>query len=349
MGIKGKKVLLVRLSALGDVVFNIPLANLLKDAGATVHWLVSEKGYDIVNNNSCVDKTILAPVEKWKKSGNIIKNFFEYIKIIKAIRQEQYDIVIDTQLILKSFIWTFFSNGKRRIVSKSAREFSIFGGNEVIEPLFRDYKLHAVYNYYKFARYLGLDTAKLKVTLPESSEETIKRVDSLLYFTSTKRLNLVIAPATTWKNKHWKVENWVELVKRIDPQKFNIIFAGTKNDKELIDKIRGDKGFNIAGKTNLLELIELFRRTDILISLDSGSTHLAWASLKPKIISIFTSTPKERYQPLGIQHISLSGHLLCQPCHKKKCPLKTDKCTKFPDVEEVYDALLEIQRSFEKQ
>ena len=59
-----KKLLLVRLSALGDVVFNIPLANILKKNGFIVHWLTSEKGFDIVNNNPCVDKTILAPVEK---------------------------------------------------------------------------------------------------------------------------------------------------------------------------------------------------------------------------------------------------------------------------------------------
>ena len=127
-----KKLLLIRLSALGDVVFNIPLANILKKNGYTVHWLTSEKGFDIVNNNPCVDKTILAPVEKWKKEKNFIKNFLEYLKIIKDIRKENYDIVIDTQLILKSFIWTKFSGGKRRIVAKSAREGAIFGGNEVI-------------------------------------------------------------------------------------------------------------------------------------------------------------------------------------------------------------------------
>ena len=118
MQLKGKKILLIRLSALGDVVFNIPLANLIKKSGARLDWLVSEKGYDVVYNNPCVDNVILVPYEKWKKSGNIFKNFLEYLEIIKKIRKEKYDIVIDTQLILKSFIWTKFSNGKRRIVAK---------------------------------------------------------------------------------------------------------------------------------------------------------------------------------------------------------------------------------------
>lgn len=345
MEIKGKKILLIRLSALGDVVFNIPLANLIKDNGAKLHWLVSEKGYEVVNNNPCVDKVILAPVEKWKKEKNKIKNFLEYIKIIKEIRKENYDIVLDTQCILKSFIWTKFSGGKRRIVTKSAREGAIFGGNEVIEPLFTDFKLHAVYNYYKFAKYLGLDTTKVNVTLPERKKEAVLKIDALLEKTDKNKLNLMIAPATTWNNKHWDKENWKQLISEIDETKYNLIFLGTKSDINLINEIRNNKGMNLAGETNLSELIEVLSRADILISLDSGATHLGWAVKKPKIISIFCSTPKERYSPLGISHICLSGNLKCQPCHRKKCPMKNDRCTKLPAVEEVKDALFEIERN----
>ena len=345
-----KKLLLIRLSALGDVVFNIPLANILKKNGFTVHWLTSEKGFDIVNNNPCVDKTILAPVEKWKKEKNFIKNFLEYLKIIKDIRKENYDIVIDTQLILKSFIWTKFSNGKRRIVAKSAREGAIFGGNEVIEPLFNDFKLHAVYNYFKFAKYLGLDTSEIKMTLPPTKKEAIEKVDRLLSETDKNKLNLILAPATTWENKHWNKDYWKKLIELIDYEKFNLIFIGTNKDKNLISYIGGDNFINLAGKTNLGELIEVLKRGDILISLDSGSTHLGWATGKPKIISIFTATPKERYAPIGINHIALGGNLPCQPCHKKKCPLsdskKINNCTNFPKADEVLDALNELERSF---
>ncbi len=345
MGIKGKKILLIRLSALGDVVFNIPLANIIKNEGATLHWLVSEKGYDIVKNNPCTDKTILAPIEKWKKEKNKLKNFFEYIKIIKEIRSEKYDIVIDTQLILKSLIWTIFSGGKRRIVSSSAREGAIIGGNEVIEPLFNDFKLHAVYNYFKFAKYLDLDTSKVKFTLPDFGAETINYASCLLKNTDKNKINLGIAPATTWENKHWSKDNWSKLIKDIDKTKYNLIFLGTQKDKDLISYIGGDNYINLAGKTSLCELVEVLKKLDILISLDSGTTHLAFATNKPSIISIFTSTPKERYSPLGIRHISLSGNLKCQPCHKKKCPNKNNRCTNFPPEQEVLDALYEIERN----
>ena len=80
--LKDKKILLIRLSALGDVVFNIPLANLLKKNGAKLYWLTSEKGYDIVKNNPCVDEVILAPIEKWKKEKNKFKKKLVKINVI---------------------------------------------------------------------------------------------------------------------------------------------------------------------------------------------------------------------------------------------------------------------------
>ena len=73
--VEKKKVLLIKLSSLGDVVFNIPLANALKDAGYEVTWLVSERGIQVVEDNPCVDKVILAPVQKWRKRGFFIPNF----------------------------------------------------------------------------------------------------------------------------------------------------------------------------------------------------------------------------------------------------------------------------------
>lgn len=64
-----KKLLLIKLSSLGDVIFNVPLANALKDAGYEITWLVSEKGIQIVENNPCVDKAILVPMKQWKNVG----------------------------------------------------------------------------------------------------------------------------------------------------------------------------------------------------------------------------------------------------------------------------------------
>ena len=80
--VKKTKILIVRLSSLGDVLHNIPLANQLKSAGYEEDWLVSEKGFDLIKDNPCVDEAILAPVVNWKKRGCSIISFFEYLKIL---------------------------------------------------------------------------------------------------------------------------------------------------------------------------------------------------------------------------------------------------------------------------
>lgn len=332
---KLKKILLIKLSSLGDVIFNIPLAHILKNNEYKVTWLVSEKGFSIVQNNPCVDEAVLLPVEKWKKSKNIFKNLQECVEILHRLRKENFDICLDTQMRLKSLFWTRFCGAKRRIISKSAKEFSVLGGNEYI-PEFTH--LHAVEKYLEYASYLGLDTSDIKFSLPKSSEEVVKSVDNLLYGSDHSKPIIMIAPATTWKGKHWSRALWKKLVERFD-NRYNIIFTGTKNDIELINYIRDEKHINLAGKTNLNELIELLRRAYLVISLDSGTTHLARATEKPKILSIFCCTPMDFYAPLGAKNKYLSvQNSVCKPCHHKKCSDRSHPyiCTTSPDVESVW-------------
>ena len=336
-----KKVLIIRLSALGDVIFNLPLANILQSNNYEVHWITSEKGFDIINNNPLVDKAILAPVEKWKKQ-NFFKNIIEFIKIIRFLRSQKYNVAIDTQMLLKSALWTAFCGAKRRIVSKSAREFAHLAGNEIIEKLSYDYNTHATKRYLKFSEHLGLSSDEIIAKLPASSEKAIEKINELTKDLDKTKPLMGLAPATTWSTKHWDKDNWKILVKKLEKD-YTLVFTGTKKDEELINYISENRHLSLAGKTNLLELAEFFRRCDLVISLDSGSTHLAWACEKPKIISIFCSTPKGFYAPIGKEnkYIALSGTLSCQPCHKKHCAIAEleNGCTKLPKIEEVLDAV----------
>ena len=344
---KKQKVLLIKLSSLGDVIFNVPLANALKDAGYEVTWLTSEKGIQIVQNNPCVDKAILAPLVKWKKRGPCKENFDEYLEILKQIRAEKFDIAIDSQMMLKSLYWMLFSGAKRRIISKEAREFAILGGNEWIDDISYAPDSPIVLNYLKYAEYLGIKPEQIKVTLPPRTEEQIKKIDDLLSGLDRSKPLIVIAPATTWKNKHWNKDNWKTVVDNLK-DRCNIVFTGGPNDSELIEYINQGRYLNLAGKTDIIELMELFSRANLVMAPDSGSAHLAWATGKTAVITIFTCTPKEVLAPLGDgkKYIALGGKgLVCQPCFKRKCKLhkNIDACTNFPnpgDVLEVVQNLL---------
>lgn len=338
---KKQKLLLIKLSSLGDVIFNVPLANALKDAGYEVTWLVSEKGIQVVQNNPCVDKAILVPIQKWKKRGMCLENFKEYLTILKQLRAEKFDIAIDSQMMLKSLYWMLFCGAKRRIISKEAREMAILGGNEWIDDISYAPDSPIVLNYLKYAQYLGIDInpGSIKVSLPERSSEQIKKIDELLSGLDASKPLVVIAPATTWANKHWQKDNWREVVKYIG-DKCNIVFTGGPNDNELIEYCNIDgKHLNLAGRTDIMELMELFSRAKLVMAPDSGSAHLAWASANPAVITIFTCTPKDVLAPYGNKnkYVALGGRgLACQPCFKRKCRCADkDACTYSPAPEQV--------------
>ena len=334
-----KKILLIKLSALGDVIFNIPLANILKKNGYEDHWLTTEKGIEIIKNNPCSDKTFFLPLYTFRKTFNP-KYLFEIIKVIFMIRKEKYDIAFDCQRRLKSLPFMLLSGAKRRIISDHSREFAYLGANEIVPITNRLFDGHMVGLNIKYAEYLGLDINNIQFTLPEQSQKTKEKV--LKFINNLKKPIVIIAPATTWSTKCWNIENWKKVISSIK-DKCTIIFTGTEKDKELISQIGGDEYVNLAGKTNVQDLMELFKHTNIVITPDSGTAHVAWASGKPAIIEIFCCTNPKIFGCFGDaeKYYTVSGSVPCQPCNKRHCKNKEmpNCCTKYPNPDEVIKIL----------
>lgn len=349
-----KKILIIRLTSLGDVIFTIPLACALKasDEDVKIGWVVAEKGLDVIKDNPCVDKTHFVPLNEWKKRPFSLKTLKEFFKIIKEIRAEKYDIALDCQQMFKNLFLFWFCGAKRRITFKDAREFSVLGANEFIKPKanFRDYNYHIVERNLDFARHLGIAPQNICFSLPETAELSKSKINDLLKHLDKSRPSVIISPATTWQNKHWSERNWANLIDGIS-EKCNIIFTGTPTDEQLIERIL-DKThnnltyLNLVGKTNLDELRELFSRANIVISPDSGSTHLAWAASNPAVVTIFTCTPSKRFGPYGNdqKYFSIAANIACHPCFKRKCKLSKNqnKCQNFPDAEEIINIVNEL-------
>ena len=274
----------------------------------------------------------------------MIESFKEYLSILKEIRNEKFDIAIDSQMMLKSLYWLLFCGAKRRIISKEGRELSVLGGNEWIDDISYAPDSPIVLNYLKYAQHLGINTDNIKVTLPPRTQEQIEKVDELLSKIDKTKPIVVISPATTWVNKHWNKNNWKIVVEELS-KTCNIVFTGGPKDVELINYIGSDNGINLAGKTSVFELMEVFSRANLVISPDSGSAHLAWATQNPKVLTIFTCTPKEVLAPYGNskKYIALGGKGLdCQPCFKRKCLKNNMACTNSPTAQEVINTAKDL-------
>lgn len=341
------KILVIRLTSLGDVIFTLPLVNTLKDEGHEIGYLVAEKGIGVIKGNPSISKVHFVPLEKWKKRPFSIQSFKEFCQIVSEIRAEKYEIALDCHQMFKNLFLFLFSGAKRRITFKDARELSILGGNEFVEPKakFRDFNYHIVERNLDFARHLGIEPSSVKFSLPPTSLESKQKIDEITSSFEYGKPIVVLSPATTWQNKHWDNQNWAKLAQAID-EKCNLVFTGTSADVELINAIlsslkREIKCYNLVGKTKVEELRELFSRSKVVVSPDSGSAHLAWASSNPAVVSIFTCTPSKRFGPYGndLKYFAIQGNAPCQPCFKKKCKLKRDKniCQRVPSAELVID------------
>lgn len=338
------KILIIRLSALGDTIHTLPLANAIKKAypNCQLGWVVEDKAQHFVHNNPLVDKCFVIPKKQWKKRGFSFKNLKEFFEIIRNIRKEKYDIVLDTQQLLKSSIIMGLSGGKRKITHNNGRELSWLFANEIIKSDRKQFDVdyHVVYRNFDFAKYLKIDDETIEFRLPEPSEESTKKAKDLLKDIDSSKPVIILAPATTWANKHWKKEYWTALISEfID--RANIVMTGSSADIELtnsiIAQLNDKRILNLTGKTNLEELTEIFKLSDIVISPDSGSAHIAWAVQKPYVITIFCATSKNRTGPFGDKYFSVAPDLECSPCMKKTCRLDKDKniCSSKVYVEEI--------------
>lgn len=334
------KILIIRRSALGDTIHTLPLAKSLREKfpNAQIDWVVEDKAEKFITNNPLLDKVYVIH----KKTGG----FAEFKQIVKQIRAEKYDIAIDTQQLLKSGVILGLSGAKRKIALSDGREFSWIFANEIIKTNRKQFDInyHVVKRNLEIAKYLGADGEKIEFTLPNTSENDKNKAKDLLNKIDPNLKTVIISPETTWDNKHWTVDGWRKVIENL-LGKVNLVYTGTSDENGLSGKIlQGFDGIiNLSGKTNLFELEEVFKLADLVISVDSGSAHVAWATGVPAIVTLFFATSSKRTAPFGEKYFSIQAETPCSPCMKRKCKNKViNECVPTISPEKVVETVNEI-------
>lgn len=334
------KILIIRRSALGDTIHTLPLAKSLREKfpNAQIDWIVEDKAEKFITNNPLLNKVYVIH----KKTGG----FAEFKQIIKQIRALKYDIAIDTQQLLKSGVILGLSGAKRKITLSDGREFSWIFANEIIKTNRKQFDInyHVVKRNLEIAKYLGADEEKIEFTLPNTSENDKNKAKDLLNKIDPNLKSVIISPETTWDNKHWTVDGWRKVIEKL-LGKVNLVYTGTSDENGLSGKIlQGFDGIiNLSGKTNLFELEEVFKLANLVISVDSGSAHVAWATGVPAIITLFFATSSKRTAPFGEKYFSIQAETPCSPCMKRKCKNKIiNECVPTISPEKVISTMNEI-------
>ncbi len=336
-------ILIVKLSAIGDVIHTLPSLAALRRLYPEAHitWVIEDASSDLIAGHPYLDRVIVSHRKQWVrnlKKGRITKPLREIRAFIDDLRRRPYDLVIDFHGLIKSAAIVLLSSGKRKLGYDSMQELSGLFLNEKIPE---DMHKHAVDRYLDFLRYLGADVGKPEFLIP-IGEENINRAGELLQRNEIDKKDsfVAVSPAALWDTKLWADERFAALSDRISEElKVSVVFTGSERGKlENIQSLMKTPSVNLGGKTTLRDLAYLYQRSALLITTDSGPMHIA-AAVGTPVIALFGPTDPLRTGPYGKGHLVIRRGLPCSPCFLKKCD--SMKCMSDISVDEVFHAVKE--------
>ncbi|MGP1364561.1 lipopolysaccharide heptosyltransferase I [Neisseria sicca] len=280
------KILLVRLSSMGDLIHTLPaiedLARQCPDV--ELHWLCEAGFADIARLHPFVKKIHVMKWRQWRKHLFQVETWQEIGRLKQALRQEAFDFVLDSQGLIKSAcfakmakspIYGLDKNSAREglVALAYAKTYAVPKGKNAV---WRNREL--------FAQVFGYaipETQVFGLTVPEAGR--LKSLEQPYY---------AALHATSRDSKLWPVENWRALLQKLnEEQQCNVYLPwGNETEKTRAEQIADGLPFAIVcNKMNLLQAAYLLKHAVGIVGVDTGLLHLANALEKP-VVGIYTDT-----------------------------------------------------------
>jgi lipopolysaccharide heptosyltransferase I len=348
-----RKILILRLSAVGDVIRTLLAVKALKEhtPSSTITWIVEEPSRAFLKSQPEVDEVILFPRRRWaqgmkslRRMGGTIREMWGFII---GLRKRRFDVVLDFHGILKSGLLSFLSGSPKRIGydRRSTKEGNfLFSNVKVKLPKGRISRFE---RNLALLKGMGLEVKELKYSLHIPPEDR-EYVGSFFKASSAslKRPLIAVHPGTSPKAlfKRWMPDQYAQLADRL-VRELNATVLFTWGDAELewVEGIRKEmkKPSLLGPKTeSLTQLGEIYRNCDLYIGGDTGPMHIASLMGTPAVVIYGPTDPIEN-EPFR-NHIKVRKEVGCNPCHRYSC--KELVCLKAISVDEVFKATKEILR-----
>ncbi|MCF8043208.1 MAG: lipopolysaccharide heptosyltransferase I [Desulfarculaceae bacterium] len=315
------KVLLVKLSALGDVVQSLPVAMAIRRQmpEARIDWLVERPSAGLLQGHPALDRVLVSPRHQMAEaSGLPLSPLTGFGRELRSVR---YDAVVDLQGLMKSAICVGLSRGSRKIGWRGGKEpLSALAYNHKLAPF--DPDRPALERYLDMLEPLGLERpAQIEFGLSPSPGE-LAAARFLLPWEDDSRPVVVLHPVAKWDSKLWPLAHWVELARLLGEQRVRLVVSGSRDDQAIGRLIARRSGVrelvDLTGRTGLRELAALLSMADAVVCTDTGVMHLA-AAMGTKVAALFGPTAPWRTGPSGQGHEILRAGLDCSPCFERFC------------------------------
>ncbi len=312
-----RSILIIQTAFIGDVILATALIEKLHAyyPDATIDFLVRKGNEGLLAGHPHLREVIV--FDKKRKYRNLLL-------IIQKIRKTRYDVLINVQRYATTGLIAALSKAKQRIgFDKNPLSFfnttTINHQSNDIHEVERNQKLIEAFTDKQFA--------KPKLYPSDSDWNFVQNYQQGKYF--------CMAPTSVWFTKQWPVEQWIELIKKVQKQVDFIYLLGAPADHHVCESIRlvtgTNKVVNLAGKLSFLQSVALIKGAKMNYVNDSAPMHLA-SCVNAPVTAIYCSTvPSFGFGPLSDQSVIIETRekLSCRPCGShgfKECPQGHFKC-----------------------
>ncbi len=324
-----EKILLIRLSSLGDIVLTTPAIRAVRAhfPDAYIAMLVAKQSAAILRENPHLDEIItFNRLAKDKDTG-------EMLRIIHRLRERKFTRAIDFQRKFRTEMLMSFSGaaeriGKGRFCTVRVRE----QGNK-----------HATAHYFDLLHAAGIPAEDQTLELFLSASErfaAVQRFDAV--GVKNGELKVGLFPGAGWELREWMPERFAAIGDRL-VQHFNanvLIFGGQKEAAlvQRVANLMNAEAIPFAGNLEVRQLAACLEKCDLFLTNDTGPMHIA-AAVGTRTVSLFGPGNHIRFQPLGTSHQTLRHAVPCSPCKQFTDKCKDNICMKGIGVDEVWQAV----------
>ncbi len=341
----GKRILIVNVNWIGDVIFSTPFIKAIRDAypDGYIACLLHPRCVDILKGSPRVDEIIVYD-EEGEHKGIIGK-----LMLILYLRKIRFDIAFILHRSFTKALLTFLAGIKERI-GYPTKNRGFLLSRTINLP---DEEVHKVEYFLGLAKGTGIKVREnsYEFFVQDADRESIKRFLRKHGVADDDRL-VVLCPGGNWGSKRWPKKSFAKLADMLaENLSAKIILSGAKKDAVLAEEIRlMMKSIPVisCGLTTLKELGALLERADLVVANDSGPMHLAVA-MKSNVIALFGPTSPGLTGPYGKGNYSVIWKTEeCEvPCYDVTCT--DNRCMKLITVEEVFEESEEMLTQYAKR
>ncbi len=332
-----KKIAIVKLSALGDIVHAMVALQFIKARfpELQIDWLVESRFADVLHDNPDISNVLTVNLKAAKTHKRAI---FHEIKAVRNYARENYDLVIDAQGLLKSAITA-------RLLGKNVAGFDKNSSRETVASLFYSRKIACAYDKNTIDRNAAVLSEPLGFSI--SHDEILNKKSFLFFHAPTVDFsgflrqdlkNIVLVIGSTWENRNYPALKFVEVARTLEQN--CLVIWGNETERKTAENMATQSPFiRVLPALDLNDLKELLSQVDLVIGNDTGPTHIAWGLNTPSI-TLFGCTPISRVYQTEINKVLKSpSHVNPRKLNKLDDSIKEIQPI---DIVEVASALLQL-------